>query len=678
MPHCNNSQCSQSDALLKCARCEFAFYCSKECQKEDWKAHKADCKSPTIAILPNLGLAMLIDDGNVAALRRDLEKERTFSRLMYSCTHGELLPIVDETLIGSDLINYSSGGETLLLIAAGHGSVAWTQYLLEMKADPTLTSKLGQTPLWRAACDGHLNVVDLLFQRHNNILQAANQGVTPLWTAAFWGHLPVVTYLVDHKAEVNAFGEDHSTPLMASVYKKHHSCTDFLIKNKADVNKANVCAQTPLWIAAKNEDLTMVQMLIANGAKDHQKGFYLKRAFTPLEMAQKIKDDKHVFQYLNNYKKEALAIVPPPQPSGTMAKTRKEQRIAAKEREQLEEERLAQVRSQSALEQHAAKEIRMAVDGLFKKSALSRGVSAWKFDHHQQQEKKWMGNAFFEAKALQRSLNVWRNYRHQKKAARMSLITELNASISSHSHMQRPFHLDAQKPCVLQAPLPLVLQQHWSLVQLLSQFKATSIKVSGSTAIQYFWQSLFPRPDRNVMLDAMKPNDLDLVIDCSPDPLNQSPIMKKVNDWAIDNRLCLFSKGASKFYKGYSLCDPTQGVSDGKGVCKPKELIDITVILSPEYCSNDPIHLTHLRLDLRWIHQLLVIECVLASETNYPALSFAQLVQESYYSQCLEIDPPSSQAPPTKLIERVGKYLGFFKQVFDKPVLGDNCVKYFA
>ena len=42
--HCNYC-CSKKKPLKQCGGCKSVFYCSKECQKEDWsKAHKALCK----------------------------------------------------------------------------------------------------------------------------------------------------------------------------------------------------------------------------------------------------------------------------------------------------------------------------------------------------------------------------------------------------------------------------------------------------------------------------------------------------------------------------------------------------------------------------------------------------------------------------------------------------------
>jgi hypothetical protein len=33
----------QEIKLQKCGKCEIVYYCSRECQKNDWKNHKKDC-----------------------------------------------------------------------------------------------------------------------------------------------------------------------------------------------------------------------------------------------------------------------------------------------------------------------------------------------------------------------------------------------------------------------------------------------------------------------------------------------------------------------------------------------------------------------------------------------------------------------------------------------------------
>ena len=38
-------KCKKPCKALKCSRCKKATYCSKACQKSDWKRHKAHCKS---------------------------------------------------------------------------------------------------------------------------------------------------------------------------------------------------------------------------------------------------------------------------------------------------------------------------------------------------------------------------------------------------------------------------------------------------------------------------------------------------------------------------------------------------------------------------------------------------------------------------------------------------------
>ncbi|KAF7290346.1 MYND-type domain-containing protein [Mycena chlorophos] len=44
---CSNIKCTNHENLKKCAKCWWATYCSKACQKADWANHKDTCKAVT-------------------------------------------------------------------------------------------------------------------------------------------------------------------------------------------------------------------------------------------------------------------------------------------------------------------------------------------------------------------------------------------------------------------------------------------------------------------------------------------------------------------------------------------------------------------------------------------------------------------------------------------------------
>jgi hypothetical protein len=41
--HCKRSKPQSGDRLLRCSRCKKAYYCSADCQKQDWAVHKNKC-----------------------------------------------------------------------------------------------------------------------------------------------------------------------------------------------------------------------------------------------------------------------------------------------------------------------------------------------------------------------------------------------------------------------------------------------------------------------------------------------------------------------------------------------------------------------------------------------------------------------------------------------------------
>ncbi len=50
--NCNKGSCSKDfqKSLMQCGRCKQAYYCSKECQKKDWKKHKLICQEVDKAV----------------------------------------------------------------------------------------------------------------------------------------------------------------------------------------------------------------------------------------------------------------------------------------------------------------------------------------------------------------------------------------------------------------------------------------------------------------------------------------------------------------------------------------------------------------------------------------------------------------------------------------------------
>lgn len=43
--------CSQTENIRRCSRCQAAYYCSKLCQSQDWKDHRAECYRKTRELL---------------------------------------------------------------------------------------------------------------------------------------------------------------------------------------------------------------------------------------------------------------------------------------------------------------------------------------------------------------------------------------------------------------------------------------------------------------------------------------------------------------------------------------------------------------------------------------------------------------------------------------------------
>ncbi|THH29422.1 hypothetical protein EUX98_g4752 [Antrodiella citrinella] len=86
---CENCRAFSTDIkLLRCAQCQRTQYCSKACQKANWKAHREDCLelANTRKIIPQFGNTWI---GDVESQRQtDIEKWHYSNH--YPCLHGPM------------------------------------------------------------------------------------------------------------------------------------------------------------------------------------------------------------------------------------------------------------------------------------------------------------------------------------------------------------------------------------------------------------------------------------------------------------------------------------------------------------------------------------------------------------------------------------------------------------
>ena len=71
----------------------------------------------------------------------------------------------------------------------------------------------GKTPLYRASCNGHLEIVRVLTASGALLDIAANNGETPLYRASDEGHLEIVMLLIANKANFFYINNEGKTPL---------------------------------------------------------------------------------------------------------------------------------------------------------------------------------------------------------------------------------------------------------------------------------------------------------------------------------------------------------------------------------------------------------------------------------------------------------------------------------
>lgn len=123
----------------------------------------------------------------------------------------------------------------------------------------------GQTPLSRAAEQGHEAVVKLLLDRKDVEINSRDmKGRTPLSWAADQGHYGVVKLLLAYKRiEVDCRDASRRTPLSRAAEQGHRDVMELLLSRKeVDVNSRDEDGWTPLFWAARHGHHAVVKLLL--------------------------------------------------------------------------------------------------------------------------------------------------------------------------------------------------------------------------------------------------------------------------------------------------------------------------------------------------------------------------------------------------------------------------------
>ena len=180
----------------------------------------------------------------------------------------------------------TTGNKTVLYLACENGYSDIVELLLKQKADTTICSHGGYSPLTISARNGHLAVVKVLLKSGVNIEARDDEDRTALYAAAAGNKPDVVRFLCESNAKVNIMAKHNSwSPLGAAAHEGYTEVVKVLLKYGKGIDlETRIKGNTALFIAVEENQPDIVRLLCESNARVNIYGG-LNGSWTPLTIA---------------------------------------------------------------------------------------------------------------------------------------------------------------------------------------------------------------------------------------------------------------------------------------------------------------------------------------------------------------------------------------------------------
>lgn len=178
--------------------------------------------------------------------------------------------------------------QTALMLAVAKDHLACAEYLLEKGADPDITDKDRETPLYKACEKENMAMVAMLLKYSTAVNKNCIQGWTALHEAVCRNNVEICEILVKAGAKVSIPNMYGITPIFVAAQCGKVDTLRFLLKNGADLNSQAADGATALYEACKNGHEDIVEFFLSQNADANKPG---KTGLLPIHIATQCGND---------------------------------------------------------------------------------------------------------------------------------------------------------------------------------------------------------------------------------------------------------------------------------------------------------------------------------------------------------------------------------------------------